>query len=159
MEIEASIPVTEHWLFAGIPAQEAATICASLIEVHFQPGDVLVRQGDASDGLYLIGAGSLQVTASNDQGATFLSIVNAGQVLGELGALDGQPRSATAVALSAGLAYFVPSETFLKLLDQSNDASRRLLMMLVSRLRRTNDRLMQLPPQGPVWRRTIQINP
>jgi CRP-like cAMP-binding protein len=154
-----TIPVTDHWLFSGLPETETDAVRTSVREIDFEPGDILVRQGDASDGVYLIGAGSLQVTASNDQGATFLSLVNAGQVLGELGALDGQPRSATAVALSSGVAYFVPTDMFLHLLEHSQGASLRLLMMLVSRLRRTNERLMQLPPQGPVWRRTIQINP
>jgi CRP-like cAMP-binding protein len=154
-----TIPLDQHWLFADLGQKEAEEARAKVKEINFEPGDVLVRQGEASDGVYLIGSGSLQVTASNEQGATFLSLVNAGQVLGELGALDGQPRSASAIALSAGLAYFLPTDTFRQLIEHSPTASNRLLMMLVSRLRRTNDRLMQLPPQGPVWRRTIQINP
>jgi CRP-like cAMP-binding protein len=158
MEKEDIAPLTEHWLFDELPEDEFAITIKSLRKVAFQPGGVLLREGDASDGVYLIAAGTLHVTVTNEHGATFLSLIGPGQVVGELGALDGEPRSASAVAITGGLAYFVPTEEFLDLVHRSRRATQHLLMMLASRLRQTNERLMHLPPQGPVWR-TMPLSP
>jgi CRP-like cAMP-binding protein len=159
MESEEIIPLKEHWLFAELTPEAADRAIGSVREIQFRPGDVLVRQGDPSDGVFLVGAGSLHISATNDRGAAFLNLIHAGEVLGEMGALDGEPRSATAVAVTNGTAYFIPADVFHDLIKESKEACYRLLMLLVGRQRRTNERLMQLPPQGPVWRRTIQITP
>ena len=159
MRPEELIPLKEHWLFAELSIEDAERAVQGVREVQFRPGDVLVRQGEPSDGVFLVGAGSLHVSATNDRGAAFLNLIHAGEVLGEMGALDGEPRSATAMAVTDGVAYFIPAEMFHDLIKQSKEACYRLLMLLVARQRRTNERLMQLPPQGPVWRRTIQITP
>jgi CRP-like cAMP-binding protein len=159
METDEAIPLKEHWLFADLSPEEVERAVESVREIRFKPGDVLLRQGDPSDGVFLIGAGSLHVSAINDRGATFLNQIHAGEVLGEMGALDGELRSATAIAITGGVAYFIAAEEFRNLTQRSIDACYRLLMLLVSRQRRTNERLMQLPPQGPVWRRTIHIDP
>jgi CRP-like cAMP-binding protein len=159
MERDEVIPLRDHWLFAELPPDEAERAMQAVQEVQFRPGDILVRQGDSSDGVFLLGSGSLHVSATNDRGAAFLNLIHAGEVLGEMGALDGEPRSATAVAVTDGIAYFIPAEMFHGLIRQSKEACYRLLMLMVARQRRTNERLMQLPPQGPVWRRTIHITP
>jgi CRP-like cAMP-binding protein len=159
MEPEEIIPLKEHWLFADLSPEEVDRTVEMVREIQFRPGDVLLRQGDPSDGVFLVGTGSLHATATNNRGAAFLNLIHAGEVLGEMGTLDGEPRSATVMAVTDGVAYFVPSEMFRDLITRSREASYRLLMLLVARQRRTNERLMQLPPQGPVWRRTIQITP
>jgi CRP-like cAMP-binding protein len=118
-----------------------------------------MREGGGPDGIYLVLDGAVQVTATNGQGETFLGSVRSNEVLGELGVLDGEPRSGTATALSPTVAYFIPTEPFLRLLEQSSLVSNRLLILLSGRLRVVNYRLMELGPSGPVGRRITPIAP
>jgi len=149
----------QHWLLENVQENEAAQAVAAISHAAFHEGDVLVRQGDPSDGVYLIADGTVRISAASQTGQTFLSVVRPGELLGELGVLDGEPRSATATAMSDGEAYFVPTDTFLHLLDISSAASRHLMLLLATRLRQTNERMMQLPPPRPVQRRTMPIRP
>ena len=66
-------------------------------------GDVLFEQGTAPDHLALVLSGSLLVTAVLDDGSSLpLGRVRAGEVVGEMGLLDGAPRSGTVTCKRAG---------------------------------------------------------
>jgi putative ABC transport system ATP-binding protein len=70
--------------------------------VTLAPGDVLFRQGDASDHVYLIEEGSLEVLRELTDGSTeLLTTLDAGRYVGELGPLLGLQRSATVTARTA----------------------------------------------------------
>jgi putative ABC transport system ATP-binding protein len=67
--------------------------------VHLTPGQVLFRQGDASDLVYLIEDGAIEVVRELADGATStLTTLGIGRYVGELGPLLGLQRSATARA-------------------------------------------------------------
>lgn len=69
-------------------------------EVLLSPGEVLFRQGDASDLVYLIGAGELEVVRElRGGGEESIATLGPGHYCGELGPLMGFPRSATARAV------------------------------------------------------------
>lgn len=85
----------------------------------------------------------------NDTGDTFIGNVRANEVVGEMGVLDGEPRSGTAITMSVCAAYFLPTEPFLDLLEVSTVVCMRLLALLAQRLRATNARLNDLPA-GPI---------
>jgi predicted acylesterase/phospholipase RssA len=71
------------------------------LEWFFVPGgDALCRQGDESDGLYLVASGRLSIVRELPSGEeVVLSHVGRGDSLGEVAALTGNPRSATVRAL------------------------------------------------------------
>lgn len=148
-----------HWLLTGVPEGELRPILDAAREVRFAQGDVLLRQGDPSDGLFLIIDGSVHVSTANGRGDTHLTLVTGDEVLGEMGVLDDEPRSASAVAVSSGLAYFVPSNAFRAGLQGSGRVSYRLLLVLADRLRKTNQRLLESTSPGPVRRRTSPVAP
>lgn len=149
----------DHWLFAGISPEQVQPVLDAGHEARYLPGDVIFREGDPADGLYLITAGSLRVTATGASGETFLAVVKANEVLGEMGVLDGQARSATATALSMCAAYFLPTEAFLDLLEGSTAVCLRLLAILTLRLRVANGRLGELPPTGAVGTEDSALEP
>jgi CRP-like cAMP-binding protein len=134
-----------HWLLANVPTEELDLLLPEATEVRFLPGDVLFREGDPADGLYLITAGSVRVSAPEEGKGTVYAIVGADDVVGEMGVLDGQPRSATATALSLCTTYFLPAEPLLDALESSPGLSVRLLALLTIRLRLVDRRLAEMP--------------
>jgi CRP-like cAMP-binding protein len=140
----------EHWLLSGVPMDILQPALDAGWEVRFLPGEMLLREGDPPDGLFLILAGSARVTATNDRGETFLAAVHANDVLGEMGVLDGEPRSGTATAVTICVSYFMPTEPFVDLLERSTKVSNRLLALLTHRLRRMNSRLLEIPANASV---------
>lgn len=66
--------------------------------VHFSAGDVIFRKGDDSDFAILIAAGEVEV--HDDERGTVLAVSGEGALVGELGMISGDPRSASARALT-----------------------------------------------------------
>src|SRR5262249_61384609 len=69
----------------------------------YAPGDVIFRQGDIADALYLVEAGSVDILAADSEatdGQTLITTLGVGDEFGEMSFLDvdHRPRSATAVA-------------------------------------------------------------
>src|SRR5581483_4558193 len=128
----------DHWLFIGTPSDLLAPVAAQGREVPFAVGDVLFREGDPSDGLYIILSGSVRVSAADERGEIQVAIARRNEVVGEMGVLDGEPRSATVTAAEPGSAYFLPSRPIIALLEQSPITCMRLMAILARKLRETN---------------------
>lgn len=69
--------------------------------VRYEPGDVLLEEGDDGDHVLVLLSGACQIVGARlDQGRALLAVRWAGDVIGEQAELDQQPRSASAYALS-----------------------------------------------------------
>lgn len=80
-------------------AQHAKPAPPQPVPVHLEPGDVLFRQGDASDLVYTVDAGSIEIYRElADGNVEVLMDVGAGGYFGELGPMLNMPRSASARA-------------------------------------------------------------
>ncbi|MDE3073940.1 MAG: cyclic nucleotide-binding domain-containing protein [Chloroflexota bacterium] len=84
--------------FHGVP--EAALIAmADKGEKHlFLAGDVLISQGDAADALYLLVKGTVRIEQKQAGRTSVLGEMGPGEVVGEMGILDGSPRRASVIA-------------------------------------------------------------
>ena len=83
------------------PADRQALLRLGTIR-QYGPGDWLLGEGDRTTFAVVILDGYVKVSAVTESGAeSLLAIRTAGDVIGELSALDGSPRSATAVAAGA----------------------------------------------------------
>ena len=67
----------------------------------FPTGSVLMRQGESAEVMYVLLSGKVRVERSHPDlvDPVFLADLGAGEVVGEMGLLDGQPRSATVTAI------------------------------------------------------------
>jgi len=101
----------------------------------FQRGQALFTEGDRAERVFLIERGWVTVTCTAPGGREIvLGLRGPGDMLGELSALDGEPRSATAVTLSEVEAIVVSGSTLMRALDDVA-ASHELIRMLAARLR------------------------
>lgn len=66
----------------------------------FSPGETIFHQGDESEEAYWIISGSVEISIETAQGRSVLTTLEAGEIFGEMGIIDDQPRAATARALT-----------------------------------------------------------
>lgn len=94
--------IREIELFDGLKESEVAEITAICRERRLQPGELLARQGERGDEMYIITEGFVEVLLGGRGENPPRVIVNLGpgQVTGEMALLDQGPRSATVRAVS-----------------------------------------------------------
>ena len=80
---------------------------------RFEKDEILFKQGDPSDVAILIIAGSAEVLRYVGDDAIVLGTVHEGELVGEMGVLEGRPRSATVRAAGAVEAELVERQAFL----------------------------------------------
>ena len=84
-----------------------------------------MRQGDAADGLYLVGSGRLQVVIDRrGRRNEVINEVGRGELVGEMALLTDSPRSATIVALRDSHVLFLSSDAFARVVQAYPDALR-----------------------------------
>src|SRR3972149_555325 len=83
-------------LFAQLGRLDLARLAGGLEELSFGPGQVIVREGDAPDGFYVINSGRVVVVARAPVGdGSPLTVLAAGACFGEIALLTDSPRTAT----------------------------------------------------------------
>lgn len=148
--------------FFGCLAQEAlekiAVICRHR---HLAARQVLFLKGDPSDGLYAIRSGQIRIGSTDDQGQHMtLNVIGAGDVFGEIALLDGQSRTADAVALEETDLVFLPRQDFLGLLAREPAISQQVITLLCARLRDVIGRMEEtafLPAAERLARRILLL--
>ncbi|MFO0608744.1 MAG: cyclic nucleotide-binding domain-containing protein [Polyangiales bacterium] len=85
-------------LLRGLDDARVAALAERARVVTVPAGAVVVREGERSDELFVIDSGSVLITASRRDGEVVLDRLDAGDVFGEVAALTGEARTATARA-------------------------------------------------------------
>ena len=107
----------------------------------FADGDVIFREGEASDAAYLVVSGVVAiVTGFGSPQQKTIGTLGKGQYFGEMGAIDNAPRSATAVAKGDVDCVSVGQEEFMETLLKQPSEAIALLKILFERLRRATRR-------------------
>ena len=110
----------------------------------FQPGQVIVSEGQAGMGLYCIGAGKVKITQNTANGSREVRTMSAGESFGELSLLDNQPRAATVTAVEPTTAYLLDKAQFLGELQTYPEIALTILPVLVRWLRDADHRIAEL---------------
>jgi hypothetical protein len=88
-------------LFSGLPAEELVSVLTAVKPVRVPAGQVVVREGETGDTLYLIVQGTLRVATRGQEGEDVaLAALGVGDFFGEVALLTGRPRTATVSALT-----------------------------------------------------------
>ena len=99
-------------LFKRLDAAAHAELLQRFKRVGFAQGQTLIEQGQQGKGLFVIAAGDVQVTTTQDGQTTVLANLGPGNVLGEISLLHAQPTTATVTASSAVGTLFITREDF-----------------------------------------------
>jgi len=103
-------------LFAQLTEDERQALAAQLIPTPFAVGDLVTRQGEPSDSLYILARGQVGIFREAEPGLPpgrqRLAKLPAPAFFGEMGLLTGQARTATIVAESEVLCYRLDKRGF-----------------------------------------------
>jgi CRP/FNR family cyclic AMP-dependent transcriptional regulator len=103
--------------------------------VRFRRGHALFTQGDRAERVFVIEHGWVLITSVAPSGREIvLGLRGPGDLIGDLSALDGAPRSASALAVGEVEATVAPSSALIRALSDATIAM-DLLRVLASRLR------------------------
>jgi CRP/FNR family cyclic AMP-dependent transcriptional regulator len=142
-ELRVESGLTQSLLPVEMRARLAEILPAGRI-VHFAAGEPLFSEGEPSDHIAILLVGVVKITASNAHGReALLGLRGAGEIVGELAALYGSPRSATVRALDDVQARLVPASAFVTGLRRHPDALFGLLHAVVGRLRESDRRRLE----------------
>tara|TARA_R110002096_G_scaffold301473_5_gene496388 strand:+ start:609 stop:1433 length:825 start_codon:yes stop_codon:yes gene_type:complete len=109
----------------------------------FAAGKVIFREGEDSQEAYRVISGKVQISVPTPNGPQILSHVNPGEIFGEMGMVDEQPRSAAAIAASDVLVEVISMETFIDYLQSDPNIMSAYLATVFERLR-SSDLLLQM---------------
>src|SRR5687767_13382256 len=99
-------------LFQDVSADTLALLAAEAVRRDYPLGQVIFRQGETGDEMLVIAEGTVKVLATRRGGEVPLATLGAGDCVGEMAVLTGEPRSATVHAGTVVAAYALGGAAF-----------------------------------------------
>lgn len=128
---------------------------------RWQRGEVIFHEGDKSDSVIALQAGRVKASCHTVGGSEIvLAVRGPGALLGELSAVDGEPRSATLQALDPLTARVMPLAAFEAYLLSHSRVTYLLMRMLSERLRDADRKRIEFGAQdstGRVAARLVEL--
>ena len=131
--------LTRASIFQLLQPADIDVILSRTIMRRVSRNEVILRRGDPNSGMIVIMTGRVRIgVVSEDGKEVTLSVLGAGEVLGEMSLLDGEPCSADVIAQEDCALLLIERGQFLGLLRANSELCLRLLSYLSRRLRRAN---------------------
>jgi small-conductance mechanosensitive channel len=105
-------------VFRALDAEKIDRLARRLRMVLFGPGEVILRQGDPGDSLYVVRGGSVAVRIGVLGASKEIATLSDGQFFGEMSLMTGESRTATVVAKTDVECYIVDKEAFQEILQE-----------------------------------------
>ena len=129
-------------LFGSIPAALRQTIAQEMRDGRFQAGQLIFERGDPGNIIYLVLEGRVRLSVSTAEGRELsFAHATAGDIFGEIAALDGSPRSASASALTDLRVKSLGAAVLHRLIAAHPEVSKSTIEFLCGRLRDVSDHL------------------
>jgi len=129
-------------LFKTLNEESIADLSASLRRMSLKQGKTLFHKGDEGTALYIVQKGTIKIVLPSRIGDEIIvTIFSEGDFFGEMALLDGEPRSADAIAIEASEVYVLKRNDFLVFLQSNVSAIESILSLLSKRLRSTDELL------------------
>ncbi len=149
-------------LFQALSAQQLTSISKDVRPRRYGRGDIIFREGDPGQVLYLVQSGQVRIYVNGLDGSETSVILfgRPGDIFGELAVIDGLPRSATAIALDKTLLYTISRENFRQHMQRFPQLALNFMKELTHRVRyntRQMDSLATLPVSQRLARKLLEL--
>ncbi len=138
--------IEKSGFFADLAADEIAMLAVWIAAFSAPTGTMLLKEGDANASLCIIVEGEVNIfkeTAHNEH--IKIAEIGSGASIGEMGVIDGQPLSASAVSAQDSVVLMMTPKDFNNLMEKNSNLGVKILMTLArlisQRLRNTTRRL------------------
>jgi CRP/FNR family transcriptional regulator, cyclic AMP receptor protein len=148
-------------LLDRLPPRDREALLARGTRRTFQSGAILFREGERSAHVVVVLSGRTKICFTDRDGReSILNVRGAGDLLGDLSVLDGEPHSATVLALEPVVAAVLQAEAFRSLLAEVPRLSMAVLELVVARLRDSDRKRVEFgayDTRGRVARRLVEL--
>ena len=111
---------------------------------EFRDGEIIVRQGDVGDSMFVIQEGQVEVLIEADGEETRLRIAQEGEFMGEMSIFEKENRSATLRALGEVRILTIDKKNFLRRVHEDPSLAFRIAQTMSSRIRELSDEIARL---------------
>jgi CRP/FNR family transcriptional regulator, cyclic AMP receptor protein len=133
--LDASL-LAEVDLFGSLPPEAIERIAAAAQARTLRRGDVLFREGDPGDELFVVESGRIAIANKSFDGReSVVALMEAGDVFGEMSLFTGEGRSAEARALESSRVNAVPFEPLRELFREQPELLWDVVALLARRIR------------------------
>ena len=140
--------LTRSPLFRSLDEAERAQILMIGQVRQIRGDEVIFREGDAGDGLYIVLKGSVRISKRSATGEEALAVLEPPAFFGEMALIDLSVRAADAIANENCELFFLPLQDLRSLIEVQHKIALKILYalceVLAQRLRETNDRYMSI---------------
>ncbi len=148
--------------FQDLKTDALAPLAAVTEEVRFEAGAALFREGEMSKALYVMLEGAVEIRRAVDAERTqTLAVIEAGDLVGEMGLFTEEPRSATAVAVEPSCGLVISRAAFDTLLQSNSDSAAALFYQMTrtfgERLRQTDAELVAVSELARILSRAASL--
>ncbi len=155
--------LTQSPLFRNLDETERAQILMIGQVRTYRADEVIFREGDAGDGLFIVLRGAVRISKRSATGEEALAVLEPPAYFGEMALIDLAARAADAIANGPTELFFIPLKDLRSLIEVHHQMALKILYalceVLAQRLRETNDRYMSIftiaqwggaNPDGPI---------
>jgi CRP/FNR family transcriptional regulator, cyclic AMP receptor protein len=121
----------------GVDLDEVLKLCGDAHPIALKPGEILFREGDEAESMYIVKTGLLRILS----GSTMYETVGPGGLIGEMAIVEERmPRSATVIAGTYAELIEIDMPRFLSLVTSTPSFSIAVMRVISRRLRIMNRR-------------------
>ena len=132
-------------LFLDLDDDELEAVEASCTPRKYPKNSMVILEEEFGDIIFIIVSGTVKITRVNDEGKeVILALLGAGEIFGEMAILDGEARSANALAQEDCELLAIQKSEFLNLLRRNFKISFALMRELAKRLRKSDQQIEAL---------------
>ncbi len=121
-------------LYPDLDADLLAHLGDEFEHVEIAGGDTLMREGEASDALYILMSGRLAASRAGTDGPRRIGEIGRGEMIGEMSLLGGGLRTATVTALRDARLVRISNQGFLSFMQRHPSVTRQFIQILIRRL-------------------------
>lgn len=110
----------------------------------YQDSQVIVRQGEAGDCMYVIQEGRVAVIQERDGREVPLAVLGTGDFFGEMALFDREMRSSTVRALGEARVLTVDKKTFMRRIHEDPSLAFRIVQQMSQRIREMDGELARI---------------
>ena len=132
-------------IFIDLDDQELKDVSESCTPRNYPKNSMIILEEEFGDIVFIIITGTVKITRVNDEGKeVILSLLGPGEIFGEMAILDGEARSANALAQENCELIAIQRSEFLRLLRRNFKISFALMGELAKRLRKSDQQIEAL---------------
>ena len=123
-------------LFEQLSSESVARLSELAVPLQLQQGEALFVQGDVGDAMYIIEAGAIEISTMNNDGKKLtLNVLREQDIFGEVAAIDGGERTASATALEPTKVRRIARNDIVELISNDPQVANDMIGVLCERVR------------------------